>query len=214
MQAYNKVFGIGLNKTGTSSLGEALKVLGFHHKRWSPVLLNLHLAGKHDQIFRRIAPYEAFEDWPWPLMVEQLLDRYGDKARFVLTRRDSPERWLSSLKRHARVLNGKSSPRKAIYGYAHPQMNEAHHIAFYQEHLERTRALFAARGLSHILIELCWDEGHGWDELGSFLNRIPPDSPFPHLNASASEMPGLRPDARRLIRALERGNTINAKTAV
>jgi hypothetical protein len=38
-----KVIGIGLNKTGTKSLGASLRILGFNHFRWSPEPFDVYL---------------------------------------------------------------------------------------------------------------------------------------------------------------------------
>ncbi len=177
----HKVFGIGLNKTGTTSLKQALVTLGYKHLERTPALFKLWKKREYDQIFDAIDDFESFEDWPWPLMVVQLLERYPD-AKFILTRRKSAEVWLESLKRQAEKTNPDNNPRQAIYGHAYPHGHESEHLAFYEAHLTSTRELFASR--SGQLAEFCWDEGDGWQELCAFLGARKPRKPFPHANKS------------------------------
>lgn len=175
-----RVFGIGLNKTGTTSLKLAFEKLGFRHFARRPRAFRLYRHERWDELFALIDGFQTFEDWPWPLMVPHLLDRYGDSARFVLTRRRTPEAWLDSLKAHSLKTHPVNNPRFKIFGYAYPHGAEAHHMNFYTRHLEQTRALFADR--PHQLCEMCLEEGDGWRKLCGFLNRPAPRGDFPHAN--------------------------------
>jgi len=35
------------------------------------------------------------------------------------------------------------------------------------------------------LLEVCWEEKHGWSELASFLNEAFPEVKFPHKNRTS-----------------------------
>lgn len=179
----SKVFGIGLNKTGTTSLKLAFEKLGFRHLARKPRLFKHWKRQEYDAIFERIEDYETFEDWPWPLMVPELLARYPD-AKFILTRRASPEKWVESLKRHAERTNPSNNPRHVIFGRSYPHGYEAEHIRHYDDHLKRVRALFA--GQPDHLVELCWEDGDGWTELCDFLALPVPRIAFPHANKSTT----------------------------
>lgn len=176
----SKIFGIGLNKTGTTSLKLAFQKLGYNHLDRRPRLFKLWQKRAFEEIFAQIAPYETFEDWPWPLMVPELLAQYGDDARFVLTRRRSAEAWVESLKKHSLKTHPVRNPRKVIFGQPYPHGYEVEHMAFYEQHLTRVRSLFAERPGQ--LVELCWEEGQGWPELCGFLGVAQPRKPFPHAN--------------------------------
>ena len=189
MHSPRKIFGIGLNKTGTTSLKLAFERLGFKHLSRKPRLFKKWKQRDFAFIWDHIAEFESFEDWPWPLMVPELIDRYGDEAQYILTRRRNAHVWVESLKKHAARTNPHNNPRKAIFGHAFPHGREAEHMAFYERHLTRTRAAFAAAGLEHRLIELCWEEGDSWPELCQFLNRPVPDRPFPRANQSSEANP-------------------------
>lgn len=177
-----RIFGIGLNKTGTSSLKVAFETLGFRHLSRKPRLFKHWKKREFDTIFEWIEDYETFEDWPWPLMVPELIERYPD-AKFILTRRATPQKWVESLKRQSEKTNPDNNPRKVIYGYDYPHGYEAEHIAFYQNHLETMRLIFADRPGQ--LAEFCWEEGQGWPELCGFLGVNAPKGAFPHANRSA-----------------------------
>ena len=178
----HKVFGIGLNKTGTSSLKRALITLGYVHCDIRGQLTHKFFKGQVDYIFDTAAEFDSFEDWPWPLMYRRIFEEYGDSVRYILTRRRTPEDWLESLKAHSLLTNPDNNPRKKIFGYDYPHGAEAQHIVFYNRHLTEVRQFFADQNASHLLCEVCWEEGSGWAEVCGFLNEPIPALPFPHVN--------------------------------
>lgn len=187
-----KVFGIGLNKTGTTSLGLAFQALGYRHFKRSPAVFAAWKRRDFAGIFAAIEGYDSFEDWPWPLMVHELIERYPD-AKFVLTRRRSVEVWLTSISRHALRTHPTRNPREAVFGARYPQGNEQVYARKYEEHLRDTCALFATLERQEQLAELCWEEGDGWSELCDFLGESVPDAAFPRVNVSAEvEIPAER----------------------
>jgi hypothetical protein len=179
---YTKVFGIGLNKTGTTTLGRCLSRLGFSHESCRHDLLDCYRAGDLDSIFKNIDQFDAFEDWPYPLMYRELFDRFGDRARYVLTTRSSPERWLNSLKSHSLRTPPDRHCRRAAYGYDYPHGRESEHLAFYEQHNQSVRDFFRERSAEHLLLEVCWETGDDWTRLCAFLGFPVPRKPFPHAN--------------------------------
>lgn len=182
MSKPHKVFGIGLNKTGTSSLKRALLTLGYNHCDLRGRLTHKYFNNGFDQIFNTVAEFDSFEDWPWPLMYKQVFEKYGENARYVLTRRNSSQAWLESLKAHSLVTNPDNNPRKKIFGFDYPHGAEAQHLEYYENHLSKVRQYFEEQGASHVLREVCWEEGDGWREICDFLEEPIPDAPFPHVN--------------------------------
>ena len=61
-----KVFGIGLNKTGTKTLGVCLNQLGYKHKSVDKHAFEIYKQGDLNSLFEIIDEYNSFEDWPWP----------------------------------------------------------------------------------------------------------------------------------------------------
>lgn len=180
MQVKHKVFGIGLNKTGTKTLGECMHLLGMNNKSYDPDLLTSYSKGDIDKILKLSALYDSFEDWPWPLLFRELDNHYPD-AKFILTTRVGEETWYQSLCSHAEKT-GPTEARKIVYGHLMPMDNPAHHKNFYSSFNQTVRNYFSSR--QHKLLIVCWERGDGWREICSFLNLPIPDIPFPHLNKS------------------------------
>lgn len=191
MAGIDKVFGIGLNKTGTTTLGAALRTLGFErhvgHRRGLLVEVR---EGSYDRLFRVTDSNDCFEDWPFPLVYREMLERYGRRARFVLTMRADPFVWIDSLKRHSLRTGPDNHSRLLAYGYAYPHGVETEHIDFYDRHNAEALAFFREAGAEDQLLRVCWETGDGWPELCRFLGRPIPDAPFPHANSGSGREPG------------------------
>ena len=95
-----KIFCIGRNKTGTVSLTKALRDLGIIVAEQKPVELLIHDWERRD--FRKIVSFcrtaQAFQDIPFSLpFTFQHLDLCFPGSKFILTIRDNPDQWYSSL---------------------------------------------------------------------------------------------------------------------
>lgn len=94
-----KVFCIGLNKTGTTSLEKALKELGFKVGKQS-IAEELSIEvfeGIYDNIFKYIDKYNAFQDLPFSVgdFYKVLYKQYPE-AKFILSLRDDENEWYKS----------------------------------------------------------------------------------------------------------------------
>ena len=193
------VFGLGLSKSGTTSLGAALTRLGYRHKSYDPVLLEHWHAGRIEEVFRGMTGYGSFEDWPYPLMHEELMRRHGRAARYVLTLRRSPEAWLESLKQHAmRAHPERARYREMAYGFAYPHLNEPAHLEFYCAHIASVRRAAERNGVADLLIEVSWENKHGWAELCPLLGLACPRDEFPHANRAKLDLLHLAANRRRI----------------
>lgn len=177
-----KIVCVGLGKTGTTSFGEAMSILGYKHC----FVGSLGVAFGHENgymwpIYRSLSKYDSFDDFPWPFLFEMISAKYP-ASKFVLTRRSSPDAWLRSLQKHY-CRTGPTYDKKAYYGYYSPYQNPEHHLDLYRYHNDRVCRFFRGRPN---FIELCWEEGHGWEELCGFLGRNVPDRSFPHANVATS----------------------------
>ncbi len=179
-----KIFGIGLNKTGTLSLHHALLQLGYTSQHWNPSNFRLFSKGQFDQLLSVTDKFDCLSDWPWPLMMNQLLDHYGDKAKFVLTTRRDSIAWLGSVKNHAKRHDDRAARRirTQIFGFASPLGVEEHYLELYERHNRNVREYFTKLGLTGHLLDVSWDKGDGWLELCEFLNVSIPNANFPHQN--------------------------------
>ena len=175
-----KVFGIGMNKTGTTTLGECLRTLGYRHTSYDLELLRCLHCGDLEPIFAVTDQFDSFEDWPWPLIYKELDERYPG-SRFILTTRKSTSVWMRSLLKHAE-RTGPTEMREIVYGHAMPRGNEAAHTEKYESHNAAVREYFRDRPLQ--FLEICWENGDGWTELCRILDKPIPDMPLPHANRS------------------------------
>ena len=199
MTQRRKVFGIGLNKTGTTTLGECLTTLGYRHQSYSNAALQAFVNGQVDTVVAMADRFDSCEDWPWPLVWRALYERYGDEARFILTTRSSPEIWIDSLKRHSLNTHPTRAMRPLIYGHYYPHGYETEHVAAYERHNQAVRDFFA-RAAPHALLEVCWENGDRWDKLCTFLEHDLPAAPFPHIRPRATGVdPTIRAQNQRQI---------------
>ncbi len=173
-----KVFGVGLNKTGTTTLGQCFKLLGCRHAPYDRTLLYRLHEGDPEPAFAVADKFETFEDWPWPLMFKQLDARYPD-AKFVLTERSSPQKWIDSLKNHSE-RSGTERVREIAYGHPMPRGHEDELMAFYAAHGRAVREHFVDR--PEKLLVSCWETESRWHELCTFVGKDVPETPFPHAN--------------------------------
>lgn len=173
-----KIIGVGLNKTGTKTLGACLRHFQFKHVSFSPPAFQLWLKNDYAKLLSWMAAYDSCEDWPWPLIFRDI-DRTFPGSKFILTRRTDAEVWFKSLCKHAE-WTGPTVFRKHVYGFEMPHQHKREHIHYYEEHLQTVRDYFKDR--PEALLEVCWEQGSGWSELARFLDRPEPNIPFPHEN--------------------------------
>lgn len=175
-----KVFGVGLTKTGTTTLGACFEHLGYDHFGWDRRFAEAVMRGDTDLALRVADAHETFDDVPWPTLVDLLDARYPD-ARFVLTVRRDADTWFRSLLRHAEY-KGPTEVRRHHFGHTMPHGHRDEDIAFYEAHNRSVRERFAGRPGK--LLEICWEsEGDvAWERLCAFLGEAVPDAPVPHRN--------------------------------
>ena len=127
--------------------------------------------------------HNSFENWPWALMYEQA-DKWYPDAKFILSVRKDADTWFTSLSKHGKRIGPLVDYELYIYGYAIPDENRQAHIDYYHAHNQKVENYFADKPGK--LIKVCWEQGDGWQELATFLNRRPPQSEFPHSNKTPS----------------------------
>ena len=180
----NRVFGIGLNKTGTTSLGKALEVLGYNqHASCNLEMVRHWHKGEIDKILEFAKDYNSFEDWPWPLIYKELFEEFED-AKFILSKRSSKEVWFESLCKHS-LVTGPTEFRKLIYGSYMPHDFKEEHFRIYEEHNQSVLDFFKKNAPEKIKV-ICWENGDSWEELCAFLGKDIPKEEFPFLNKNTA----------------------------
>lgn len=112
-----KIFCIGRNKTGTTSLKTAFNDLGYivGDQRRGELLLDAYINKDYSTIFNYCKTAEVFQDVPfsYPELYKKL-DGHFPNSKFILSIRSSPEVWYESLTRfHTKLFtNGQSIPTK------------------------------------------------------------------------------------------------------
>lgn len=179
----NKVFCIGFHKTGTTSLGVALSMLGYKVAGAMGVR-DSHIAVNVMTLASRVAEdHDAFQDNPWPIIFREMDQRFPG-SKFVLTVRD-PDLWIDSVIRH--FGNKETEMRKWIYGVGSPVGNENIFLDRYRAHQRDVINYFADRPNDLLVMDL--RAGDGWNKLCPFLGHAVPAHPFPHMNKSTDRAP-------------------------
>lgn len=188
-----KVFCIGFQKTGTTSMETALKLLDY---RVASVFgRDMELELLQDKFVERgieIADnFDAVQDMPWPLIFREL-DQAFPKSKFILTVRDEDAWWASILGHFGRNVD---VMQQLVYGSdaGAPFGNELRYRRIYREHNLSVREYFSGR--HDDFLEINFSYPVGWSEICNFLGKRVPDIPFPRSN-----QPRQSPSFKRALR--------------
>ncbi|KAL6058714.1 Sulfotransferase family protein [Balamuthia mandrillaris] len=189
-----RVFGLGLAKTGTTSLNAALNQLGIRSKH-TPISVtkDLLLSTTEDRIsplsvdiVRRWDDSPAATDTPIPFYFEELLLMYP-YAKFVLTVRNATEWWRSwkaHMERHEVPQPVARVTRMLHYGAQWP--NEYFAVKAFLRHNSLVQAIVPSEQL--LVMDVARGDKYG--KLCAFLNiadkECPPDSQYPVANTKAN----------------------------
>lgn len=175
-----KVFCIGMHKTGTTSMGAALKYLGYkvmsNWGMYSSDIENQVLYVAQECLHR----FDAFEDHPWAFIYPYLDGKCPD-GKFILTIRDT-ESWYASV---LHFFGTRTTPmRRWIYGdnAGSPVDNKDVYVERFERHEQEVRDYFKDRPSDLLIMDL--SEGQCWEKMCAFLNTSVPSVPFPHANKS------------------------------
>lgn len=184
-----KVFVIGLSKTGTTSIGDALDLLGYKRLGWKNVrsrqLVHTWANGDYDALISQTQYYDALEDLPWPSMYQEMASLYPD-AKFLLSLRKDEQTWLRSMRTH--VSRGPWSPYKYFYGAEDIDGNEEVVLQSYRNHTAKVRAFFQDQPHRYAELVIDSDSGANWDSLCQVAecpNGGRPEIDFPRSNQAA-----------------------------
>ena len=203
-----RVLGVGLSRTGTSTLHRALEILGLKSIHFDTNRLNDVLAGvTPNPDFRRYDDIDAVTDIPSAYFFNELLEAYPE-CKAILTIRDINTWWKSmayhsniqspiskkgliyytsrvlGLKRQSATSNEEAYDLFRIlmrnYVYGSIVAREFLYKKKYIEHNNRVMATVPAKRL--LIIDIT--AGEGWDKICHFLGMPIPSEIFPHENKS------------------------------
>lgn len=178
-----KIFGIGLSRTGTTSLTRALEILGYRARHFPHIEPDI-LSG--DYLLPSAASYDALTDLPVVPIFAQLADAHPE-SRFILTARDIDD-WLVGCERYfnwqdefitdERIRQSLTFHRLYVYGARAYNRERWRYV--YEAHFRNVTTFFQARPDRLLVMDI--RAGDGWQSLCSFLRVPPPSLPFPHEN--------------------------------
>lgn len=172
-----KVFCIGLNKTATTSLHQALEKLGLRSLHWGGPATRRQVEWAMAEgrvLLADFEGYDAFSDIQVLSDNFELLDRQYPGSKFILTTRDL-ESWIESRRRH--VLRNVARNQRGQYDGDFLTVDDAAWAKQYHEHHARVRAYFAERPGDLLVMDIV--AGDGYEVLCPFLGLPIPDEPFP-----------------------------------
>lgn len=105
-----KIFCIGFNKTGTTSIEVLLKNCGVlvGNQRKAELLTESYLKGDVSALIKYCRSARGFQDVPFSLPeTYKVLDKFYPESKFILTVRDDPEQWYRSVTNFSKKLHGK-----------------------------------------------------------------------------------------------------------
>ena len=178
-----KIFGIGLSKTGTSSLAHALEILGYRTKDYPGI--ERYVPGDLTSIDPAwLENFDALTDTPIPSFYREL-DRAYPGAKFILTVRER-ESWLRSCQKQftdkLAAKQNEAHNRLFMDLYGTPVFDREKFAAGYERFVNGVMEYFAHRPQDLLVIDITG--GEGWEKLCPFLGKPIPEQPFPKANVT------------------------------
>ncbi|MEM6517392.1 MAG: sulfotransferase [Bacteroidota bacterium] len=170
-----KVFIIGFHKTGTTSLEEALKNLGYRVYGGDKHLLDFKSKSRlQEYLKKKTLNWDAVQDMPWPLVFKDLYEIYPE-AKFILTKRET-DNWIRSVVKYfARI---RIPLHRKIYNVPCAEGHEKRYVEVYENHNREVLEFFNNKP-NFLMME----QGKNFDykTLCNFLDIAQiPSGDFPH----------------------------------
>jgi hypothetical protein len=195
----NKVFVLGLQKTGTTSMGDALTFLGYRTTGPNFIFrtdLSSSLNMRMEEVLHN---YDAFQDNPWCMTYKEVFQLYP-QSKFILTVRE-PCSWLDSLKRHYRHREFEPMMYHVFGKDLIEPWNDEKLLEFYSRHILNVKKYFDRSPDSLLTIDLSKDDC--WVDICQFLRCAVPAIDFPHSNSSSKPSGALGSMRSRIRRRLK-----------
>lgn len=166
--AKSKIFGIGLAKTGTTSLNDAFAILGI-----ASIGCPTSIAS--------IRRFDAATDGIVADQFEEL-DRVFPNSKFIYTVRDR-DSWLRSYTRYRgrKLPASRAHQDKVERLYGTTGTDRQVLLDSYERHDRHVREYFRDRPDDLLVMNICGGEAD-WESLCAFLGKPVPDVPFPASN--------------------------------
>lgn len=167
---YNgKVFCIGFNKTGTTTIGKSLDMLGYRNTSFNKkVFREYYKNNRIDKVLDYMARFDSADDLPW-LKTDMIpvLDRTFPNSKFIYLIRDE-ESWKKSLRNWSFNRTGQ-----------YPDIDKQ--LESFRRHKDFVLDYFEDRKDEDFII-LDVKDPKGFKKLASFLGKETSRESFPHFN--------------------------------
>jgi hypothetical protein len=163
-----KVFCIGYNKTGTTSLGRALEMLGYNNSSFNKNIFEDYKNGKILNVLKYTAKFDSCDDLPW-LKEDMIpiLDQVFPGSKFIYLKRNE-ESWLKSYQNwRLQSFNEHIDPERALEDF--------------RKHKDFVFQYFSNRPAEDFLAVDIGDP-EGFQKVAHFLNKTTERKRFPRFN--------------------------------
>ena len=163
-----KIFCIGYNKTGTTTLGKSFELLGYRNSTFNHVVYKyLYLRGSKRAILNYTSKFDSFDDLPW-LKEDMipLLDETFPGSRWIYLERDEVS-WKKSYKTWTASKGWVRDIEEGWSGYC--------------RHRDFVLQYFRDRN-DFLILDV--RDPQGFKKLASFLGTMATDESFPIYNKS------------------------------
>ena len=163
-----KIFCIGYNKTGTTTIGKSLEILGYRNSSFNQkVWREYYKKGDIDSLINYTSKFESFDDLPWLLAdIFPIMDERFPNSKFIYLEREA-EAWKRSFYNWAYKHNGE-----------YPDMEKSFNS--YQDHKSFVLDYFKDRKDDLLILNVTDPEA--FFKLGEFIGRKAPSKQLPHFN--------------------------------
>jgi len=179
-----KILGVGLPRTGTNSMCEALRILGYNAIHHAPERIPLDInLGRDFAVYNDV---DAVLDAPACYFQRELTQVY-QPLKYILTVRDDKDWWESIRAHSVRILEQGDEQHVAYTKRLHAMLFGCEiphrwlYLRAYRRHNQQMWELLPKP--QTLTIDVTRE---GWEPLCRFLGREVPDAPFPWNNRLVS----------------------------
>lgn len=187
-----KVFCVGLNKTGTSSLHEAFRILDLKSAHFKDdegnnikdMILKNYLEGNN--IIKGLEKYEAFSDWDkaqHTVDIVKEFDKQYPGSKFILNTRDMNS-WLDSREKHIKG-NQERKMKNPNEDITWLEIDRRGWEIQFEKHYAEVLEYFEDREEDLLVFDVI--KGDDWKKLCPFLNLPIPTVSFPKKNVASQK---------------------------
>ena len=203
-----RVFCLGFQKTGTSSVEWLLKDMGYQvfsaYKQPDIQFSQMLEAGDLAELRAESELFDAFQDISWFNFYKEF-DQWYPGSKFILTIRDTRS-WWRSFSHYFRTES--YSLFKYIYGYENPIGHEQDLIDRYETHNREVMEYFKDRPDDLLVINV--SEKDALQRLSEFLGKETSYTKMPHRNATLNVPHQIRANKIKLKRLFKKISRIKA----